>query len=485
MNKAFLLALDQGTTSTRAILFDGRGRPMASHAVPLKQHYPANGWVEHDAEDIWRAARIVLQKAAAKVKPEQIAAIGIANQRETTVIWDRVTGKPLARAIVWQDRRTAARCDALRKKWGRVVTAKTGLLLDPYFSATKLEWLLKNVKGARKKTENGTLAFGTIDSWLVWKLTGVHATDVTNAARTMLFNIKTMAWDDDLLRLFKIPRAILPRVKQSMDDFGRTALLGRAIPIRAVAGDQQAAAVGQACFSTGDAKATFGTGCFILANAGGKIPSSRHRLLATALCRTSRTQTYALEGSVFIAGAVVQWLRDQAGFIASAADSERLARAAKPAPGLYFVPAFTGLGAPHWRADSRGALVGLTRDAGKAEITRAALDAVCYQTRDLLEAMKGDMQAPLRRLKIDGGMVGNDWFCQRLADITGLTVERPRVTETTALGACYLAGLAVGIFKDAGTIAAHWALDCRFRPRMAAKSRNELYQGWQAAVARL
>ena len=485
-NKKFILALDQGTTSTRAILFDANGAPLASHGVTLRQIYPANGWVEHDAREIWQAALTCARAMLKGVAAGQMAGIGITNQRETSLIWDRKTGEPLHNAIVWQDRRGAARCAALKKRGlEKKITAKTGLLLDPYFSATKLEWLLKNVRGLKGRD----IAFGTIDSWLIWKLTrgAVHATDVTNASRTMLWNLKTRDWDGELLKLFGVPRAILPEVRESSGDFGHTdpMLLGAAIPILGVAGDQQAASFGQACFKPGDVKSTYGTGCFALVNTGTKVPRSRNRLLATALAQ----KQYAIEGSIFIAGAVVQWLRDELGVMASAPDSEAMARRAKPAEGLYLVPAFTGLGAPYWDPEARGAIVGLTRDVGKNEIVRAALDAVCYQTRDLLDAMRRDMAAAgltkLRALKVDGGMVANDWFCQRLADITGLPVDRPRVTETTALGAAYLAGLGAGLFKNAQDIAARWALDRRFKPAMARAERDRLYQGWQQAVARV
>ena len=490
----FLLAVDQGTTSTRAILFDAGGTPMASHSIALRQIYPANGWVEHDAEEIWQSVvaccRIVLRGVAA----QDIAGIGIANQRETTLIWDRKTGRAIHNAIVWQDRRTAERCRALRAMGleGKIA-AKTGLLLDPYFSASKAEWLLDNVAGASERAEKGELAFGTVDSWLIYKLTGgaVHATDTTNASRTMLLDLKTLSWDEDLLTLFDIPRSLLPEVRDSAGDFGATMseLFGTPVRILGVAGDQQAAAIGQACFSPGDVKSTYGTGCFALVNTGLAVPSSQNRLLATNACRLGGKATYAVEGSIFVAGAVVQWLRDALGVIHSAADVEALARGAKEAGGLYFVPAFTGLGAPYWDPDARGAILGLARDMGAAEIARAALDAVCYQTRDLMEAMARDLHAAglgaPSALKVDGGMVENDWFCQRLADLTGLPVERPQVIETTALGAAYLAGLAAGLFLDTADIAARWALDRRFEPSLAASSRDVLYEGWTAAVARV
>jgi glycerol kinase len=484
--KSLLLAIDQGTTSTRAILFDGEARPMASHAIPLNQIYPANGWVEHDAGEIWQATLACCRAVLQGREGGNVAAIGITNQRETSLIWDRKTGEPLHNAIVWQDRRGAARCAQLKKRGLEAgIARKTGLLLDPYFSATKLEWLLKNVKGVKGRD----IAFGTIDSWLIFNLTKgrVHATDVTNASRTLLWNLKSRDWDASLLKLFGVPRAILPQVRESRGDFGTTdpMLLGAAIPILGVAGDQQAASFGQACFAAGDVKSTYGTGCFALVNTGKGVPRSRNRLLATALPQ----KQYAIEGSIFIAGAVVQWLRDELGVVASAPESEALAKRAKPAEGLYFVPAFTGLGAPYWNPQARGAILGLTRDTGRNEIVRAALDAVCYETRDLLEAMQRDMQAGgirrLRALKVDGGMVANDWFCQRLADLTGLAVERPKVTETTALGAAYLAGLGAGLFRDEKDIAARWALDRRFTPAMKKSEHDRLYRGWQAAVSRV
>jgi glycerol kinase len=480
--KSCLLAIDQGTTSTRAILFDEGARPLAGHAIALRQIYPANGWVEHDASEIWQAALSCCRAVLKGREAADVAALGITNQRETSLIWDKKTGAPLHNAIVWQDRRGAARCAGLKKRGLEPeVSRKTGLLLDPYFSATKLEWLLKNVKGLTGRE----LAFGTIDSWLIWNLTrgDVHATDVTNASRTLLWNLKTRDWDPALLKLFGVPRAILPEVRESRGDFGHCdpMLLGAPIPILGVAGDQQAASFGQACFAPGDVKSTYGTGCFALVNTGKTVPRSRNRLLATALAK----KQYAIEGSIFIAGAVVQWLRDELGVLASAPESEAIAKRAKPAEGLYFVPAFTGLGAPYWDPDARAAILGLTRDAGKCEIVRAALDAVCYQTRDLLEAMRRDMGKGLKSLKVDGGMVANDWFCQRLADLTGLKVERPKVTETTALGAAYLAGLGAGLFRDEKDIAARWALDRRFVPEMKKNERDRLYRGWREAISRV
>jgi len=490
----YILAIDQGTTSTRAILFDASARPVSSHAIELRQIYPANGWVEHDADEIWQATLACCRAALKGVPAADVAAIGITNQRETTVMWDRLTGAPLHHAIVWQDRRTADRCRALKsRKWEPKIAAKTGLLLDPYFSATKMEWLLDRIPGSRKRAEQGEIALGTVDAWLIFKLTAgrVHATDVTNASRTMLLDLKKLAWDADLLKLFGIPQGALPEVRDSSGHFGKTeaGLLGAEIPILGVAGDQQSAAFGQACFAPGDVKSTYGTGCFALVNTGTKAPISKNRLLATSAFRIGKRAVYAIEGSIFIAGAVVQWLRDAVGVIKSSEEIEALARTATDAQGLYFVPAFTGLGAPYWDPDARGAIVGLTRDMGAAEIARAALDAVCYQTRDLLDAMAKDMKrsglhAP-KALKVDGGMVRNDWFCQRLADLTGLPVDRPVVTETTALGAAYLAGLAAGLFKDTKEIAARWALDRRFVPEMKPAARNALYEGWKSAVKRV
>ncbi len=487
MKKRHLLAIDQGTTSSRAILFDARGRPLASHAVPLKQVYPASGWVEHDPLEIWRGVQRTVRAVLKAVPSASVAGLGITNQRETSLIWDAKTGMPLANAIVWQDRRGAARCAALKARGlEKMVARKTGLLLDPYFSATKLEWLLKHVKGARARAAKGEVLFGTIDTWLVWKLTGgkVHATDVTNASRTMLFNLRRRDWDDELLDLFGVPRAMLPQVKECVDDYGMATGFGAPIPILGVAGDQQAASFGQACFAPGDVKATYGTGCFALVNTGKTIARSHNRLLTTALAG----QAHAIEGSIFIAGAVVQWLRDELGVIARSSDVAALAAKAKAIPGLYFVPAFTGLGAPYWDAQARGAILGLTRDAGAAEIARAALDAVCFQTRDLLQAMARDMKRSgirLRELKVDGGMVANDAFCQRLADLTGLKVARPRVTETTALGAALLAGLGAGLFRNTDEIARLWALDRRFVPGMKPAPRDAAYHGWRAAVRRL
>ncbi len=492
MKLPYILAIDQGTTSSRAILFDANARPVASHSIEIRQIYPDNGWVEHDAGEIWHTTLTCCREVLKGVAAKDVAAIGITNQRETTVLWDRRTGEPLYNAIVWQDRRTSDRCRALKAQGlEEKVSARTGLLLDPYFSATKLEWLLDHIPGSRAKGERGEIAFGTVDAWLIHKLTGgkVHATDVTNASRTMLLNLKSLAWDDDMLALFNVPRAVLPDVRDSAGDFGTTELFGAPIRILGVAGDQQAALFGQTCFNPGDVKSTYGTGCFALVNTGAVATPSRNKLISTAGYRAKGQTAYAIEGSIFIAGAVVQWLRDAVGVIRTAAEIEALARTAKTADGLYFVPAFTGLGAPYWDPDARGAIVGLTRDAGAAEIARAALDAVCYQTRDLLDAMARDMKAAglgaPAALKVDGGMVKNDWFCQRLADLTGLPVERPQITETTALGAAYLAGLGAGLFGDFGQIARAWALDRRFEPTLSATTRDSLYDGWTKAVSRI
>jgi glycerol kinase len=494
MDARILLVIDQGTTSTRAAVFDSDGASRAFHAIDLGQIYPGNGRVEHDPEEIWRATLTCCREVLRGVDVAAIAGLGIANQRETTIVWDRRTGKAVHNAIVWQDRRTAERCHALRSAGiGGEVSGRTGLLLDPYFSATKLEWLLENVPGARELGEHGALAFGTVDSWLLWKLTGgrVHATDVTNASRTMLLNLKSLTWDQDLLTLFNVPRAMLPEVRDSAGPFGWTApdLFRVPIPILGIAGDQQAAAIGQACFEPGDVKSTYGTGCFALVQTGPVPPVSQNRLLATCASRLNGKPQYAIEGSIFVAGAVVQWLRDSLGIITQSADVEALVRRAKETDGLYFVPAFTGLGAPYWDPDTRGAIIGLTRDIGAAEIARAALDAVCFQTRDLVEAMAKDMTSTKigvpKALKVDGGMVRNDWFCQRLADLTGLPVERPQVTETTAMGAAYLAGLAAGVFRDTADIARHWKLERRFLPRLEGAHRDNLYQGWVAAVGRV
>ncbi len=479
-----LLAIDQGTTSSRAILFDEGLKPMTVSQQEFQQHFPASGWVEHDPEDIWRTT---IETCRAAMDAHTPAAIGVTNQRETVVVWDKTTGAPVHNAIVWQDRRTSAFCAELKAQGAEAdVTARTGLLLDPYFSATKLKWILD--QGARARV--GDLLAGTIDTYLIWRLTGgrVHATDATNAARTMLYNIHDGAWDEDLLHLFDIPRSILPDVRDSAADFGVTdpAVFGAEIPIRGVAGDQQAATVGQACFEPGMMKSTYGTGCFALMNTGDNAVTSTNRLLTTIAYQIDGKPTYALEGSIFIAGAVVQWLRDGLKMIASASDTQALAEAADPAEKIYFVPAFTGLGAPYWNADCRGAIFGLTRNTGPAEIAKAALESVVYQTQDLLEAMRGAWgQTGQTVLRVDGGMTASEWTMQRLADQLGAPIDRPVVTETTALGAAYLAGLHAGICPDQATFARNWALQKRFVPQGDPARRAEDYAGWRNAVARL
>ncbi len=487
-----LLAIDQGTTSTRAMVFDREGRPAGQAQKELPQHFPQPGWVEHEPEDIWRDTCSVVEGALAKagVAPAHVAAIGITNQRETSLLWDRESGEALHRAIVWQDRRTADVCDRLRREGHEPsVQARTGLLLDPYFSATKIAWLIDRIPGARKRAERGEIAFGTIDSFLLWRLTGgrVHATDATNAARTMIFDIHRQAWDQDLLDLFGIPPAVLPEVRDSNADFGATpaGLFGAPLPITGIAGDQQAATVGQACFAPGMTKSTYGTGCFALMNTGDEAVTSTNRLLTTIAYRLSGETTYALEGSIFVAGAAVQWLRDGLRIIATATDSEALARKADSEQRVYLVPAFTGLGAPYWDAHARGAIFGLTRASGPAEIAGAALDAVCYQTRDLLAAMTADGAQPPNALRVDGGMVANDWLMQRLADLIGCTVERPVVAETTALGAAALAGLGVGLMSGLTEISKTWRSAGQFAPAMAADERDRRYAGWRDAVARV
>jgi glycerol kinase len=491
MNNRLLLAIDQGTTSSRAILFDETLRPLASHAVPLKQIYPAGGWVEHDPEEIWRGVLKAVRAVLKGVATGRVAALGITNQRETSVIWDAGTGKPLHNAIVWQDRRGAARCAALKAKgWEAKIARKTGLLLDPYFSATKLEWLLKNVKGLKGRSDHyKDIAFGTIDSWLIWNLTRgrVHATDVTNAARTCLLDIRIGAWDETLLRLFDVPRQLLPEVRDNAAEFGETTpeLFGAPLPIRGMAGDQQAAMIGQACFSPGMLKSTYGTGCFAVLNTGEKCIASKHRLLTTIAYQIAGKRTYALEGSIFIAGAAVQWLRDGLKVVAHASEAGRMARAADTQQDVVLVPAFVGLGAPYWDPDCRGALFGLTRNTGPNELARAALQSVCLQTFDLLEAMRGDCPTLSDTvLRADGGMAACDWTMQRLADILEVPVDRPTIVETTALGAAYLAGLQSGFYPEPAQFAERWALDRRFTPDMDAEERARLVAAWHDAVAR-
>ncbi len=484
-----ILAIDQGTTSTRAIVYGIDGTPIVTAQREFRQIFPRDGWVEHDPEEIWSTTLEVCREAL-NGRAREVIAIGLTNQRETTVVWDRKTHAPLGHAIVWQDRRTADACEALKVAGKEpLVTERTGLLLDPYFSATKLRWILDHEDGARARAEAGELAFGTTDCFLLWRLTQgrVHATDATNASRTMLYNIHTGRWDDELLELFDIPAAVLPEVHDSAHEFGETeaGLFGSPIPIRGIAGDQQAAAIGQACFAPGMIKSTYGTGCFVLLNTGERPVRSKHRLLTTIAHRIEGRTTYALEGSIFVAGAAVQWLRDGLHVIESARDTEALARGLESNRGVYLVPAFTGLGAPHWDPRARGALLGLTRDTGVAELARAALESVCYQTLDLVNAMGRDGAITPDTLRVDGGMVANDWLMQFLADVLGFAVERPVITETTALGAAYLAGLSAGAFDSLEDLARRWQREARFEPRLEAAEREHLVAGWGRAVARV
>ncbi len=488
-----ILAIDQGTTSSRAIVFDANLVPKGSGQKEFRQFFPASGWVEHDAEEIWTSVLLTCKAALkkARAKPQDIATIGITNQRETVVVWDRKSGKPIHKAIVWQDRRTSEACAALKAKGLEATfTAKTGLLLDPYFSGTKLAWLLDHVKGAREKAERGDLAFGTIDTFLIWRLTGgkIHATDATNASRTLLYNIHTGAWDDELLRILNIPRALLPEVKDCAADYGVTdkKLLGAAIPIGGVAGDQQAAMIGQACFAPGMMKSTYGTGCFALLNTGDKAVPSNNRLLTTVAYQLNGKRTYALEGAIFIAGAAVQWLRDGLKLVKKASDSGGLAIKADINQSVYLVPAFVGLGAPYWNAEARGAIFGLTRGTTEKELARATLESVCYQTRDLLEAMQKDWGSSGKTvLRVDGGMTASDWTMQCLADILDAPVDRPKVLETTAIGAAYLAGLQAGLLPPPEKFATRWKRDKRFTPKMKANLREAKYAGWKEAVRKL
>ena len=489
----FVLAIDQGTTSSRAIVFDATMKPVGVGQKEFTQHFPASGWVEHDPEEIWGSVvatcRTALEKADRTAA--EIAAIGITNQRETVVIWDKATGKPIHNAIVWQDRRTAPLCARLKKQGLEPrFTRKTGLLLDPYFSGTKITWLLDHVKGARRRAERGELLAGTIDCFLIWRLTGgkVHATDATNASRTLVYNIEKNQWDAELLDILRIPASLLPEVKDCADDYGVTekTLFGAEIPILGVAGDQQAATIGQACFEPGMMKSTYGTGCFAILNTGSDIVRSKNRLLTTIAYRLDGKTTYALEGSIFIAGAAVQWLRDGIKVIGKAEHSGELAASADDTQQVYLVPAFVGLGAPHWDAEARGAIFGLTRNSGPAEFARAALESVAYQTRDLLDAMKKDWKASNGKtvLRVDGGMVASDWTMQRLADILDAPVDRPTVLETTASGAAWLAGSRAGVWPKAAQFAKAWALDRQFKPAMDAKIRGTKLKGWRDAVRR-
>ena len=489
----FILAIDQGTTSSRAIVFDADMTVVAVGQQEFPQIYPASGWVEHDPEAIWDSVVSTVKSALkkAKLKAADIAAIGITNQRETVVVWDKATGAPIHNAIVWQDRRTAAMCQKLaRDGYEPTFAKKTGLLLDPYFSGTKLAWLLDTVKGARKRAEKGELVAGTIDSFLIWRLTGgaSHVTDATNASRTLVYNIAKNRWDAELLKILDIPDAMLPQVKDCADDFGATdpALFGAAIPILGVAGDQQAATIGQACFAPGMIKSTYGTGCFAVLNTGEELVRSKNRLLSTIAYRLDGKTTYALEGSIFVAGAAVQWLRDGIKVIGKAEHSGELAAQADDGQEVYLVPAFVGLGAPHWDPDARGAMFGLTRNTGPAEFARASLESVAYQTRDLLEAMGKDAKGVAKQtvLRVDGGMVASNWAMQRLADIIDAPVDRPKILETTALGAAWLAGSKAGVWPDATEFSRKWALDRRFEPAMEPGERKRKVKGWKDAVRR-
>jgi glycerol kinase len=486
-----VLAIDQGTSSTRAIVFDERARALATARREFTQHYPASGWVEHDAEDIWRdtlaTVREVLERSGVGVAG--IRALGITNQRETAVIWERASGKAIHRAIVWQDRRTAEVCAQLKAQGAEpLVRQKTGLLLDPYFSATKVAWMLDQVAGARARAERGELAFGTIDTFLLWRLTGgrVHATDVTNASRTLLFDIHAQDWDEELLRLLRVPRALLPAVRDSSEIYGTTeaALFGEALPIAGIAGDQQAALFGQACFKPGMAKSTYGTGCFVLLNTGEAAVTSANRMLTTPAYRIGGHITYAMEGSIFVAGAAIKWLRDGLKVIASAGDTAAAAASVPENHGVYLVPGFVGLGAPHWDPSARGLLCGLTLDTTAAHLARAALECVAYQTLDLMQAMTRDGARRADAIRVDGGMAANDWFCQFLADMLEARVERSAQLETSALGAAFLAGLATGVWSGLDAITATWASAAVFQPQMSAARRAPLLAGWQLALRR-
>ncbi|WP_417770315.1 glycerol kinase GlpK [Stappia sp.] len=494
MSGGHILAIDQGTTSSRAIVFDGGLRSVAVGQQEFAQHFPHSGWVEHAPQDLWTSTLAVCREALAQVEggASAIAAVGITNQRETTLVWSRKTGEPVCNAIVWQDRRTAEFCARLKGEGHEALFAqRTGLLLDPYFSGTKLAWILDNVDGARARAEAGELVFGTVDSWLIWKLTGgrSHVTDATNASRTLLYNIDENRWDEELCGILGVPLSMLPEVKDSADSFGtvEAEYFGTELPILGVAGDQQAATVGQACFRPGMVKSTYGTGCFALINTGETRVTSHNRLLSTIAYRLDGKTTYALEGSIFVAGSAVQWLRDGLGIIDKAADSQQLAEASNPENRLYLVPAFVGLGAPYWDPDARGALFGLTRASGPADFCRAALESVGYQTRDLIEAMRADaagIDTTGIVLRVDGGMTASDWTMQSLADLLGAPVDRPQILETTALGAAWLAGYKAGVWPDMEAFAETWHLDRRFEPAMEEEARQTLYAGWQDAVRR-
>ncbi|MFH1798516.1 MAG: glycerol kinase GlpK [Candidatus Omnitrophota bacterium] len=487
----YILSLDQGTTGSRAVIYDKNGKRIASAYQEFPQYFPRPGWVEHNPEEIWKSVESSIQKVLKKVPKDSISAIGITNQRETTLMWDAETNKPVYNAIVWQCRRTAARCNQIKREKSEFefFRKRTGLPVDAYFSATKIEWILKNVKGVLAKAKNGKIRFGTTDSWILWKLTSgsAHATDYTNASRTMLFNIEKLRWDEDILKKFGIPAQILPEVKKSSDFFGETVKIGRlqaGIPISGIAGDQQAALFGQTCFQPGEMKNTYGTGCFVLLNTGAKRFVSKHGLITTLACGPSGEPVYALEGAVFIAGAAIQWLRDGLKILTGAAQSEKMAKSAADNAGVYFVPAFVGLGAPYWDPDARGSIVGITRGVNSNHIARAVLEAMCYQTKDVIEAMRKDSALAIRGLKIDGGAAANNFMCQFQADILGVKVVRPEIVETTSLGAAYLAGLAVGYWQNTDEIKKLWKEDKIFVPKMRKKTALKLYAEWGEAVKR-
>lgn len=488
----FILAVDQGTTSTRAIIFSSDGKPVAQHQITMQQYYPQAGWVEQNPEEMWlntlECCRQALQEA--QLHAQNIAAMGITNQRETTIIWDKKTGQPIYPAIVWQDRRTSDLCKQLsQEKISANLQAKTGLLLDPYFSATKIMWLLENIPDARKRAENGELLFGTVDSFLLWRFTNgkVHATDATNASRTLLYNIKTQQWDEEILKAFNIPEIMLPTVLDSNAFFGELAaeFFGHAIPITAIAGDQQAATIGQACFIPGMIKSTYGTGCFMLLNTGAEMIQSKNKLLTTIAYRINGEVTYGLEGSIFSAGVIVKWLRDKLKLIRTAEETENLAASVTDTDGVYFIPAFTGLGAPYWNPDVRASIMNLTQNSSAEHLVRAALESVVYQSRDLLDVMHADSGIDFQELRVDGGMANNNWLLQFLADILNLKIERPTYTETTALGVAYLAGLQVGIYKSLSDISHLWQVSKKFVPILNANKREDLYAGWKKSIAKV
>ena len=487
---SYILALDQGTTSSRAIIFDNESRIVSISQKEYTQIFPRSGWVEHNPQEVWETQTNTATEALRKsnLTAKDIAAVGITNQRETTVCWNRKTGEPICNAIVWQDRRTSSFCDEIRVNYGVKIRGKTGLEVDAYFSASKINWILDNIENARKLAENGDLAFGTIDTWLIWKLTGgeKHLTDASNASRTMLYNIKKLDWDAELLEIFNIPRSVLPEVRSSSEIYGEISAIDelKGVPIAGIAGDQQAALFGQMCFEKGLSKNTYGTGCFMLQNIGTQAVKSENRLLTTIAWRIRDKTEYALEGSVFIGGAVIGWLRDSLGIIENSSDVEALANSVEDNGGVYFVPAFAGLGAPHWNQNARGMIIGLTRGTGKAQIARAAVESICYQTNDLIEAMRGDSGVELKEFRVDGGATRNDSLLQFQADITQIAVVRSKITETTALGAAYLAGLAIGFWQTKEELAAHWQADKRFEPKMSNEKAEELKAKWKEAVQR-